>query len=53
LEHVLNEIRDSTQRHPDETIDEFMKRTWHLALMRLEQEKPSEGVGTPERKVEE
>jgi hypothetical protein len=65
LERLLNEIRDTEQRQEQETIDAFLKRTWRMALARLEQESDElphvvEGrertkrllaeVGKPERK---
>ncbi len=40
LEAILEEIRANTDRFPGEGLDAFNQRTWHLALMRWEQEKP-------------
>jgi hypothetical protein len=40
LERALAEIREREHVQLNESIDEFMKRTWQMALARLEQDTP-------------
>lgn len=40
LESIVRDIRDNTPRQEGQSIDEFMRYTWRLALERYEQEKP-------------
>ncbi len=40
LEAILQEIRKNTIPHEEESYDAFNQRTWHMTLLRWEQEKP-------------
>ena len=41
IETILAEIRRDTPQQDGEGVDAFMKRTWHLALLRHENESPA------------
>ncbi len=40
LEVILAEIRETTLPHPDEGYEAFMKRTYHMGIVRWQNELP-------------
>ncbi len=46
IETILAEIRRDTPQQEGEGVDAFMKRTWHLALTRHENESPAPALPT-------